>query len=158
LFWRGPVTVKRVRFDGTVLAEWTHWRLCADRLDSASLVIPADVATPTNPREELLVATMHDSTAYGYFAEDIDIDLPDPQADIAVDRDSNCWLVTVTTKTLIKDLCLFVDRIHPDATVDDMLVTLLPGESRVFRVTCVVDIDAEALGRRPVFRCANQLL
>ena len=26
LFWRGPVTVKRVRFDGTVLAEWTHWR------------------------------------------------------------------------------------------------------------------------------------
>jgi len=38
-----------------------------------------------------------------------------------------------------------------------MLVTLLPGESRLFRVTCVVDLDPAALAASPVFRCANQL-
>lgn len=157
LFWRGPVTIRRVRFDGTVLAEWTHWRLCADRLDIASLVIPADVATPANPREEMLVATMHDSVGRFYFNEDIALDLPAPQADISVARDGEDWLVTVTAGSLLKDLCLFVDRIHPDATVDDMLVTLLPGEARVFRVNCAVDLDARTLGTSPVFRCANQL-
>jgi beta-mannosidase len=157
LFWRGPVTVKRIRFDGTILAEWTHWRLCADRLDIASLAIPADVATPHNPRDEMLVATMHDSVAHHYFNEDVDLDLPEAQADITVTRDGADWLVTVTAQSLLKDLCLFVDRIHPDASVDDMLVTLLPGESRVFRVCCAMELDAEMLGRTPVFRCANQL-
>jgi beta-mannosidase len=158
LFWRGPVTVRRLRFDGAVLAEWTHWRLSADRLDIASLPIPSDVATPGNPREEMLVATMHDSIAHHYFAEDIAIDLPDPQADLAVARDGDDWRVTVTARTLLKDLCLFVDRIHPDAEIDDMLVTLLPGESRIFQVTCAVDLDAGVLGASPVFRCANQLV
>ncbi|KQX43038.1 beta-mannosidase [Devosia sp. Root436] len=157
LFWRGPVTVKRVRFDGTVLAEWTHWRLCADRLDIASLAIPADVAVPDNPRDEMLVATMHDSVAHYYFNEDIDLDLPEPLADIAVARDGGEWLVTVTARSLLKELCLFVDRIHPDASVDEMLVTLLPGESRVFRLSCAVELDGEMLAASPVFRCANQL-
>jgi beta-mannosidase len=157
LFWRGPVTVKRVRFDGAVLAEWTHWRLCADRLDIASLVIPADVAMPGDPRAEMLVATMHDSVAHFYFNEDVDMDLPEAQADIAVTRDGEDWLVTVTARSLLKDLCLFVDRIHPDASVDDMLVTLLPGESRAFRVSCAVGLTAKMLGASPVFRCANQL-
>ena len=158
LFWRGPVTIKRLRFDGTTLTEWTHWRLCADRLDIASLAIPADVATPDNPREEMLVATMHDSTAHWYFDEDIDLDLPAPAADIAVAQDGQNWLVTVTARSFLKDLCLFVDRIHPDATVDDMLVTLLPGESKAFRVSCPVPLDAEALRSASVFRCANQLV
>lgn len=157
LFWRGPVTVKRVRFDGTILAEWTHWRLCADRLDIASLSIPADVAKPDNPRDEMLVATMHDSVAHHCFNEDVDLDLPEARADITVARDGADWLVTVTAQNLLKDLCLFVDRIHPDASVDEMLVTLLPGESRVLRVSCAVELDAEMLGRTPVFRCANQL-
>ena len=158
LFWRGPVTVRRMRFDGTVLAEWPHWRLCADRLDIGSLAIPDHVATPGDPRSEMLVATMHDSVAHHYFNEDIALDLPEPQADIAAEQAGADWLVTVTARTLLKDLCLFVDRIHPDATIDDMLVTLLPGESRAFRVTCPVALDASMLGNSPVFRCANQLV
>ncbi|KKC32037.1 glycoside hydrolase family 2 protein [Devosia psychrophila] len=157
LFWRGPVTVKRLRFDGTVLAEWTHWRLCADRLDVASLAIPSHVATPGNPREELLVATMHDSVAHHWFAEDVELDLPEARADLSITRDDADWLVTVTAHSLLKDLCLFVDRIHPEASVDDMLVTLLPGETRTLRVQCAVELNAAMLCQTPVFRCANQL-
>jgi beta-mannosidase len=158
LFWRGPVTIKRLRFDGTVLAEWTHWRLCADRLDIGSLAIPAAVATPSDPARELLIATMHDSTAHHYFAEDIALDLPEPQAEIDVEGEGQQWRVTVRARTLLKDLCLFVDRTHPDAEIDNMLVTLLPGETRSFSVTSPVPLTAEILGSKPVFRCANDLV
>ncbi len=158
LFWRGPVTIKRLRFDGTVLAEWSHWRLCADRLDIGSLAIPADLATPADPARELLIATMHDSTAYHYFAEDIALDLPKPKAEIDVEGEGQQWRVTVRARTLLKDLCLFVDRTHPDAEIDDMLVTLLPGETRSFLVTSPVPLTAEILGSKPVFRCANDLV
>jgi beta-mannosidase len=158
LFWRGPVTIKRLRFDGTVLAEWTHWRLCADRLSAAELSIPAEVAAVGDKASELLVATMQDSTAFYYFAEDIDLNLPRPEFDLKVERASDGYRVTVTAKTLIKDLCLFVDRVYPDATVDDMLVTLLPGQSKTFTVQSPVELDAKLLSSAPVFRCANQLV
>ncbi|MGV3574808.1 MAG: glycoside hydrolase family 2 protein [Devosia sp.] len=158
LFWRGPVTIKRLRFDGTVLAEWTHWRLCADRLSAAELPIPADIAAVGDKVNELLVATMHDSTAFHYFAEDVDLNLPQPGFDLKVEKAADGYDVTVTAKTLIKDLCLFVDRIHPDATVDDMLVTLLPGRSKTFVVHSPVALDAKTLSSAPVFRCANQLV
>ncbi|MGY5032821.1 hypothetical protein ACWC9U_18375 [Streptomyces sp. 900116325] len=39
-----------------------------------------------------------------------------------------------------------------------MLVTLLPGESTVFRVTGAVLEDPGALGIRPVLRCVNDAL
>jgi beta-mannosidase len=158
LFWRGPVTVKRLRLDGTVLAEWTHWRLCANRLSAAELPIPADIAVMGDKANELLVATMHDSTAFHYSAEDVDLNLPKPEFDLKVDKTADGYDVTVTAKTLIKDLCLFVDRIHPDATVDDMLVTLLPGQSKTFNVQCAAELDPKVLSNAPVFRCANQLV
>ena len=36
---------------------------------------------------------------------------------------------------LIRDLCLFADRIDPRAVVDEQLVTLLPGETHTFTVS-----------------------
>lgn len=158
LFWRGSVTVKRLRLDGTILAEWTHWRLCADRLSAAELPIPADVAKPGDPTNELLVATMHDSTAFHHFAEDIALALPEPKFELSIERAGEGWAATVTAETLVKDICLFVDRIHPDATIDDMLVTLLPGQSHTFAVQCPTDLTSEVLSSAPIFRCANQLV
>jgi beta-mannosidase len=159
LFWRGPVKIRRLRFDGTVLAEWTHWRLSADRLSSAELAIPGDVATPGDTGSELLVATMHDSTAFHYFAEDIDLDLPEARADCRLQQvGEGEWTLSVTALSLIKDLCIFVDRLHPDATISDMLVTLLPGQSHVFSITCETGLTLDAITRPPVWRCANQLV
>lgn len=157
LFWRGPVTIKRLRLDGTVVAEWTHWRLCADRLSAAELPIPAEVATSNDKANELLVATMHDSTAFYYFAEDIGLNLPEPKFAMAVERAGESWKVTVSAETFLKDICLFVDRIDPDAEIDEMLVTLLPGQSHTFVVRSSVELDVKTLSSAPVFRCANQL-
>lgn len=157
LYWRAPITLKRVRFDGTVLAEDTIWRLSADRLSAETALLPAAIATPDDPAQELIVATMLDSTAYWWFAEDVAARLPTPQAAVTVADADGGQIVTVTARTLMKDLCLFVDRLHADAEIDAMLVTLLPGESRTFRVTAPAPLDAAALATAPVLRSAGDL-
>jgi beta-mannosidase len=158
LYWRAPIELKRIRFDGTVLASDTIWRLSADRLSSETALLPAAIATPEDPAGEMIVATMLDSTAYWYFAEDVAARLPAPEAEVVVEGIEGGYAVTVKAGTLLKDLCLFVDRLHPDATVDDMLVTLLPGEIRTFRVTSPSPLDVAAFGRAPVLRSAADLL
>ena len=64
--------------------------------------------------------------------------------------------VTVTAANLVTDLCLFADRLHPDAVVDSQLVHLLPGESHRFEIECVAsDIDWSTATQRPVLRASN---
>ncbi|MDT5023729.1 MAG: beta-mannosidase, partial [Micromonosporaceae bacterium] len=65
--------------------------------------------------------------------------------------------VTVTARTILRDVILFPDRLDPKATVDDALVTLLPGESAVFRVRSQIPLDPDALTSRPVLRCVNDI-
>ncbi len=157
LFWRGAVKVKRIRFDGTVLAEWDHWRLCADRFSAAELIVPEHVSVPGDPRREVLVATMHDKTALYWFNEDIELDLPEPEYAIALENLGNSrWALTVTAETMLKDICIFVDRLSPDADISDMLVTLLPGQSHRFIIENIDELSEGAIA--PILRCANQLV
>lgn len=65
---------------------------------------------------------------------------------------------TVTAGTLLRDLALFPDRLDPSSTVDDMLITLLPGESVTFRVDTAERLDPEVLTAPPVLRCVNDLV
>lgn len=155
LFWRGPVKMIRMRLDGTVLAEFTHWRLCADRFDKAELVVPVDLATPDNPAEEVLVVTLHEERALWYFVEDTELRLPEPRARFHFEASGEGLAVTITAESFLKDICLMPDHLHPEAKVDDALVTLLPGEQRTFRITSPVALDTDALQRAPVLRFMN---
>jgi beta-mannosidase len=62
---------------------------------------------------------------------------------------------SVATGVLIRDLALFPDRLDQLSTVDDMLVTLLPGESATFRISG--RLPEEQLVGPPILRCANDL-
>lgn len=64
-------------------------------------------------------------------------------------------IVRVTTRTLVRDLALFVDRIHADAEVDTMLVTLLPGQSHDFHVLGADDLTVAQVMEPAVLRSAN---
>lgn len=158
LFWRCPVKVKRVRLDGTVLAEWSHWRLNVDRLDIESLVLPADIVTPDNPQEELIVARMLDAETHWFFREDIDLALPRADYTVDVTNDGSDQVVTITAKTFLRDLCIFADRLHPDASIDHMMVNLFPGESRKFRLTAPTRFTVDDLRSPGVIRTVNDLL
>lgn len=61
--------------------------------------------------------------------------------------------VRVTAHTLVRDLLLQADRLHPDARTDRGLVTLLPGESVEFTVTGWNAEATEALSS--ALRCVN---
>lgn len=59
---------------------------------------------------------------------------PHPRWSVVVSRRDDGVSVDVTAHSLVLDLCLFADRLDPDAIVDDQLVDLLAGETQRFAV------------------------
>ena len=55
-------------------------------------------------------------------------------------------------------MTLLVDKVDVHAVVDDMMVTLLPGESVTFRVSSDADLTPEQLTSASVLRTSNQLV
>jgi len=84
--------------------------------------------------------------------------LPPQELTTTVSATASGYRLTVVARSLVVDLCIFPDRLDPDATVDRGLVTLLPGENAVFEIATMKRLDTEALTRRPVLRTANDLL
>src|SRR5439155_14677073 len=112
------------------------------------------VAVPVDPAAELLGATADGAErALWFFVADVDLAVPPPAYDVAVDGP----VVTVTSRCLLRDLTLFPDWIDPDAEVDDALVTLLPGESARFTVRTGRALDPASFAGPPVLRCAADL-
>lgn len=101
---------------------------------------------------------MLDRRALHYFVEDIELALPAPQLTVDVVGIDGGYEVKVTAQNFLKDLCLMADRLHPDAVVDSMLVTLLPGESHVFAVKTAKTMTADDITIGTVLRSANDLV
>jgi beta-mannosidase len=108
-----------------------------------------------------------------FFVRDKHLAYPSPHVDVSVDRPRERATphaatqapaqarVTLTARTLIRDACLLLDRLDPEATVSDQLFTLLPGESVTLAVHSPDRAAADrlapgALSAPPVFQCANR--
>ncbi|MGI5492978.1 glycoside hydrolase family 2 protein [Microtetraspora malaysiensis] len=155
--WAGELEVVRMTFDGEVRARERH-RVATPPRGVARWEPPAALTAPGGPGE-LLVATLDGVRALRFFAEDPVAGYPPAEFDTAVEEAEDGLRVTVTARTLVRELAIFPDRLDPRATVDDQLVTLLPGETAVFRIggRCRPgDLDLEALVRPPVLRCLNE--
>lgn len=66
--------------------------------------------------------------------------------------------VTVRARSLVRELALIADVAAPDAEVDAMLVTLLPGESTTIRIRTRSGVDPSRFLEPDVLRSANALL
>ncbi|HEY6738772.1 MAG TPA: glycoside hydrolase family 2 protein [Actinopolymorphaceae bacterium] len=152
--WAEEIVAERRTFEGKSLARWSG-TVEVEPLATQAVPLPADLTGPSDPASELIVVTVGGRRATWFFAEDRDLAYDPPGLDVDVDGRT----VRVTARTLVRDLALFADRLHPDAEVDDRLVTLLPGESHTFSVHGPVgELDAERVGGAPVLRCANDLV
>ena len=120
--------------------------------------IPDHVAAAGDPTRELLLAEAGSNRAWWPFAEDVDAALPAAEFDTHLAPFEHGYCVTVTARTLVRDLALLADRVAPDAVVDDMLVTLLPGESVTFETRTAAELTHEQLVAPLVLRSANQLI
>lgn len=133
--WSGDVALRRIAFDGTVLAEVSIDAELVAR-GEATLTIPAELQTPEDAAGEVLVI---DAPGFGRgvhnFAEVVDQRLEKSPFDISAEAADGAVRVTVTARSFVRDAFVLADRGHVDAAVDSGLVTLLPGESHVFLVT-----------------------
>ena len=69
--------------------------------------------------------------------------LPLPDLEAKVERAAGGYTVTVTATTLQRDVALLADKVAPAAVSDDMLITLLAGETAAFHVRTVPSMFTE---------------
>jgi beta-mannosidase len=147
--WRERFTATRHDLYGTALAAAT---IAVDLAPgaTATTLLPEEVATPADPTREMVRA----GQALWFFVEDVELAYPVPEytVDVAGPR------VTVTAASFLRDVTVFADRLDPAATVDEALVTLLPGERGTFTVDGVATVDPAAFTGPPVLRCVNDLV
>ena len=161
--WEGEALVRRTSFDGRVLAQDRLAVSCAADAVAHLSLAPA-FAHADDVGAELLVVDLDGERCTWLWSEDKDLDLQPTDYDAVSEVVADGLAVTVTARTLLRDLALFPDRLlrdgrplGPEAVVDDMLVTLLPGESRTFLVTGADATHRDAVTRPPVLRCIGDL-
>jgi len=138
---------------------------CRVARDTATVPVPSAVAAFDAPESELLVASLPGVTRGLWFpVEPRDSALAAASLSTSVTAlgggsgSGAGYRVEVTAGALVRDLALLVDKVDPAATVDEMLVTLLPGDAAVFTVTSdVVGVGEEFVAQR-VLRTANELV
>ncbi|MDM7854735.1 glycosyl hydrolase 2 galactose-binding domain-containing protein [Cellulomonas alba] len=154
--WVGALGLTRSWLDGTELAHESHDVVAAPR--SVVVVLAGDaVALPDQTGAEALVARLGTVRTVHTWAEDVDLALDPAAVRATARRVDGGYEVIVAADSLVRDVALLVDRLAPDARVDDQLVTLFAGETATFRVTTDAALDPLALTRRPVLRSANDL-
>jgi beta-mannosidase len=155
--WCESVVVSRYTNDGTLLSAATLLLDVAPRSTSSfrlgAYLDDSEAALP-GP----LCAVAGDKRAWWHPAEDIDGYLSAQDIAATAERVAGGYKLTVTTYNFLRDLAVLADRLAPDAVVDEMLVTLLPGESAVFMITTSASLTYEQLTDPLVLRSANQLV
>ncbi|BEP14743.1 glycoside hydrolase family 2 protein [Acidothermaceae bacterium B102] len=155
--WQGGLEVVRLSFSGAVLASFATTVSVSAR-DAVTVAVPDDVAAADDVKGELVVARFGDQQAHWFFERDRNLNYPAAEYAVVTTPVVGGTAVTITAVTLLRDVCLFPDRLDPTATVDTALVTLLPGESATFTVQHGAHVVADELGRAPVLRCVNDIL
>jgi beta-mannosidase len=149
----GTTRVRRCNFVGEVLAEQEIGVTWLSRSVTAWNLSPR-VTTPGDPSREMIVVGVP-SSAFWYFAPDKELRYPQPDFSSTLTHSGNEYRLTVTARSFLRDICLFVDRLDPDAEASEQLVTLLPGEGHTFVIRSMCELTAEQLTAPPVFRCVN---
>jgi len=138
--WNPEVVVRRVGFDG-VERERMEVRPVCPAGGRVRVAVDPTVAVPADPRAELLVVETDGVRTTWTYRPERELTAPAPAREVAVAAVDGELHVTVAAATVLRDVCVFADRlaepldVEPHAlAVDDGLVTLLPGETHVFRI------------------------
>jgi beta-mannosidase len=136
--WSGTAVLRRLAVDGAVLAE-ARLPFTAAARGVADLAVPEELRPPESGGKELLTLEADGLRGYWFPVRDKDFDYPAPVFELSLSGPGgaagDAVEVTVTARTLLRDLLLQADRLAPGAAADRGLTTLLPGESAVFTVT-----------------------
>jgi beta-mannosidase len=161
--WTGRLTIDRCSVvGGQALAE-QQVNLDVAARSAVRIELVAEVLEANEPAREFVRARVDDgvaTSAWHYFVEDTQLSLV-PQREAlrtSVERIPDGYGVTVTARSLAKDVTLQVDRLDASAKVDTALVTLASGESHQFVVTSSAELDPDGFSAFPVLSSANELI
>jgi beta-mannosidase len=154
--WHGELVLSRERLDGLALAN-VDVEVNVEPRTVTPIALAEEISRPDDPAAEIVVARLDDLIRVHTFVEDIELALePDP-LQVNVSQGDDGYAVTVTARSLARDVALLADQAAPDASVDDALITLTAGQSATFRVRTIARDIAQPLTRPPVLRTANDL-
>ncbi|PPB49285.1 beta-mannosidase [Arthrobacter pityocampae] len=161
--WTADVVVRRLTLDGTEIAR-ESLPLSAAADGTARAALPAGLAAVSDA--EFLVADADGLRSTWFFVPDAALAPVEPRFTAEVTADDGTVRVTVHARTVLRDLCVFADRLADlldvtasELAVDDMMLTVLPGETAVFTVSrrdggpLDATADLSAAGLFPVLRC-----
>jgi beta-mannosidase len=158
--WSAELTVARRRIDGGCAVLASHLLpVTVPARGAVTVELPAPLlAAEVLDLEFLQVEVPGADPAFWYFCEDPELRLvPTREAvSVATERTPDGYAVRVTAGALVKDLCLFPDRLDPAARVDTGMVTLVAGGTHTFTVTSG-PLDEATLASGPVLRAVNDL-
>jgi beta-mannosidase len=155
--WTEDVLLTRHGYDGAELHAVTVPVDVGPR-STLALDLPSKLVAAADETRELLVVQAAACRGLWFFVEDRDSALPEPHLQASATRTDDGYTVEITALSLVRDLGLLVDKVDPAAVVDDMLVTLLPGETVTWVVASRSALDPAALLGPRVLRSANQLV
>ena len=135
LFWRVPFVIERIDVSGKVLARHKVWRVLCDRFEKTEIGLPPEITLPDDATREVLRARLGDAEALWFFAKDIDFAYPEAEFEHRVEVAKESVRVSITARTLLRDLTIFADLLHPEAEIDRQLVMLFPDETAEFAIT-----------------------
>ncbi|GGM12061.1 beta-mannosidase [Streptomyces fumigatiscleroticus] len=136
--WTSAMTLRRMSVAGETVAT-AEVELSAGRRAVAVVEVERRLV-PVGPKEFLVADAAEGLRALHFPVPDREIPYPDPEFDVALVPDG----ITVTARTLVRDLLLQADRLDPAARADRGLVTLLPGEQVTIGVRGWRTPDAQA--------------
>ena len=155
--WTTRAALSRLRFDGDKRAMTTVGVDVPPRT-TVTLPLPRALTADVDRARDVLLAEAGDARSLWFFDEDVRLDLVDAWKTTSAERTADGYAVHVTADGLQRDVCLLVDKVDTEATVDEQLITLLPGESHTFRVTSAVGVEPAAFLDARVLRSTNQLI
>lgn len=160
--WTGSWTVERRTLAGDVLATQRIDDVTIDVVDHCGFPLNEDVAQLGAAANELIVATPSDNAFPRVIfngAEIIDQRLAAPADAFSATAEHTADGVelTVTAREYVRDLFCMVDKVDPDAHVEEGMVSLLQGESVALHITTDYTGDPADFAAANVLRTANDL-
>jgi beta-mannosidase len=154
--WEGELSLSRERLDGIPLAN-IDVEVNVEPRSVTPIAFAEVLSRPDDPAMEIVVARLNDLIRVHTFVEDIELALEPHPVEAEVVPADDGYAVTVTARSLARDVALLADQAASDATVDDALLTLTAGERATFHVRTTARDVGQALTRPPVLRTANDL-
>ncbi len=130
--WKSQLRLKLANFGGETLEEdRAHFELEPGGL--LRFIVPGHWE---GGKDRLILADVDGADrATWFFGRDKELPYPPPQFDLDVTDGGGAGTeLTINAKVLLRDLCLFPERLDPAASASQQLITLLPRETTAVRV------------------------